>query len=305
MSCTSRLHCAYPRRLVLLACLLVVQLTGQPQAQGQAVDHEALTKQLALILSDEGDLRSSAIEFRRLAMTVDEPERQAGYFWGAAHQYQAVGDHGIADRLLDRAEDAWPAIEDHAMLLRADAASQQRNWSAAGFYWSALLRSTHEAEHEQYVRRRLAAVRLQEGRLEEARELLAHSTSNEEAGLQALNRYDRGRDKKPAVGGLLGMIPGMGYAYAGEYANAFRSLILNALFIYGMVDTAQNDHWGGFAVITFFEITWYTGSIYGGIDASHRYNQRRLHEAVRSIEGDAAFAPDWSTLPIVSISFTF
>ncbi len=123
--------------------------------------------------------------------------------------------------------------------------------------------------------------------------------------LAALKAYERGRDKRPALGGVLGMIPGMGYAYAGEYANAFRSVILNALFIYGMVDTAQNNHWGGFAVITFFEITWYTGSIDGGIDASHRYNQRRLERTLQEIEGDSRFQPEWEQLPTILLRYAF
>ena len=37
-----------------------------------------------------------------------------------------------------------------------------------------------------------------------------------------------------------------------------------------------------------FELTWYSGSIYGGIDAAHRYNQRRLDNAVHELRGDDA-----------------
>ena len=35
--------------------------------------------------------------------------------------------------------------------------------------------------------------------------------------------------KKPWLGGVLGLVPGLGYVYSGEYANAARSLILNGL----------------------------------------------------------------------------
>ena len=37
---------------------------------------------------------------------------------------------------------------------------------------------------------------------------------------------------KAWLGGILGIIPGLGYAYSGEYSNAARSLILNSLFIF-------------------------------------------------------------------------
>ncbi|MBN1558006.1 MAG: membrane protein insertion efficiency factor YidD [Lentisphaerae bacterium] len=81
--------------------------------------------------------------------------------------------------------------------------------------------------------------------------------------------------RSPRLGGILGLVPGLGYAYSGEYANALRSLLLNGIFIWGMVETAGEEQWGGFAVISFFELTWYSGSIYGGIDAAHRFNARQ------------------------------
>ena len=121
----------------------------------------------------------------------------------------------------------------------------------------------------------------------------------------ALDIYARGHDKSPKVGGLLGMIPGMGYMYAGEYGNGFRSIILNSLFIFGMVSTAQDDEWGAFAVITFFEFTWYSGSIYGGVDASHRYNRDRLESSISRINGDAGFEPDQRQLPALVLRFSF
>ena len=101
------------------------------------------------------------------------------------------------------------------------------------------------------------------------------------------------------------MIPGLGYLYAGEQANALRSLILNGLFIYGMVQTGEDEEWGAFSVITFFEITWYTGSIYGGIDASHRYNQRRLQTCLQVIDDQSRFTPDLRKLPAIALKYSF
>ena len=101
----------------------------------------------------------------------------------------------------------------------------------------------------------------------------------------------------------MGIIPGLGYVYSGEYGNAVRSLILNALFIYGMVDTAQEDQWGGFGIITFFELTWYTGSIYGGFDAAHRYNQERLLSVAEEIDGDLNLRPDFAKFPVIRLRY--
>ena len=100
-------------------------------------------------------------------------------------------------------------------------------------------------------------------------------------------------------------MPGLGYAYSGEYANAARSLILNGLFMWGMAETADDDLWGAFAVLTFAEFTWYSGSIYGGIDAAHRHNERRLDGAVAEIRGERRLQPDFSAVPLVALKFEF
>jgi len=104
---------------------------------------------------------------------------------------------------------------------------------------------------------------------------------------------------------VLGLVPGLGYAYSGEYANAVRSLILNSLFIWGMVEAAEHEEWGIFAVVTFGEITWYSGSIYGGLDAAHRRNRRRLESALTDVRGAARPDADRAQVPLVVTGFEF
>ena len=58
-------------------------------------------------------------------------------------------------------------------------------------------------------------------------------------------------------------------------------------------------------MLTFAEFTWYSGSIYGGIDAAHRHNQRRLDDAVAEIRGERRLQPDFSAVPIVALKFEF
>ncbi len=260
---------------------------------------------LAITLQTEGHPRSAAIEWRRRALQTPDPDARAGYYWAAAYQYLQANDPATAETMLDAAEDASWDIESEALILRAQAASQRNDRNTAAFYWSSIKRSPSQPETERIARQRLATYAVQAGDIPQARLLLQQSPEDEAQALQALDRFEQGRDKSPRIGGLLGMIPGMGYAYAGEYGNMIRSLILNTIFIYGMVDTAQKDQWGAFAAITFFELTWYSGSIYGGIDASHRYNQRRRNELYHDINGNTRFAPDWYAIPKITLEFSF
>ncbi len=264
------------------------------------------TLRLARALSAEGDGAGAALEFRRLALGEDSSAPRAVWFWMAGHAYWRAGQLDQADRMLDRAEDSDPRIASEAVLVRGETALGQRKFDASAFYFESALRASgNEVTRHAYVVRRLAAVQLQRGQLEEARKVLLLDPSSSTQNLAAVQAYAEGRDRSPSLGGWLGVIPGGGYAYAGEYANALRSLILNGLFMWGLVSTAEEEQWGGFAALTFFEITWYTGSIYGGIDASHRYNRRRLERVVDSISAGAVMTPDYEALPALRLKYTF
>jgi hypothetical protein len=262
--------------------------------------------QLAMELLKEGDHHGSAIEFRRLALGAEDPRNRGSYYWAAAYQYLEAGEPEMSVKMLDLAEDEAPELSPFAFLLRGDASVAAESPGEAMFYFESILRHADSAdEARNLAARRLAGVHLREGKVSEARRLLISAPGDHHIGLEALEAYDAGKDKNPKWGGLLGLVPGLGYAYAGEYANGLRSLILNGLFIWGMVETADDEQWAAFSLITFFEITWYSGSIYGGVDASHRHNRRRLERSIEAIDGDAGYEPQYEHLPTVALKFEF
>ena len=260
---------------------------------------------LACDLAEEGDHAAAALEFRRLALTAEAPT-SAGLAWAAAYEYVQAGIWPAADKMLNYAEDADLSLDLPVLLLRAESAASQNQPEAADFYYQAA-RSHRSAstELQRYAAIQSAALLIGLQQPDAARAALADAPGTHDAAQQALTKYEAGHDKKPWLGGILGIIPGLGYAYSGEYANAARSLILNSLFIFGMVNTAQHDDWGAFAVITFFEFTWYSGSIYGGIDAAHRYNHQRLQDCQSQIVGNTGYKPDRQRFPIVALQFEF
>ncbi|MBU0677634.1 MAG: hypothetical protein KJ626_05925 [Verrucomicrobia bacterium] len=266
---------------------------------------EPVGLRVARELHREGDHKSAAIEFRRLALESGGADA-GGYYWAAAHEYRLGRQHDIIGKMLDRVEDANPSLSNQAMLLRGENALDTRQFSDAAFYFESLFADKGaDREYRDYAGLRLAGLHLRNEDPAKAREVLSAVQDADYKQLGAVSVYQAGRDKSPTVGGFLGLIPGLGYAYSGEYANGLRSLILNGLFIWGMVETANDEQWGAFAAIIFFEITWYTGSIYGGIDSAHRYNRDRLQEAEKAIMGEASFEPDYSVIPSVTLQFSF
>ena len=291
-----------PRLPVRAGCAVALWLVVVLNAGAAAQVTNAV---LAAELARDSDHAGSAVEFRRLGLGAAEPSAKAGYFWAAAYEYEQSGRHDLAEKLLDRAEDAFPGLGLPGRVLRGESAASAGAADEAEFHFRAILEADAPGEAKTWAARRLAALRLTQRDVSGAEAALAASPAADPEGEEALRQYAAGRDKRPMVGGLLGIVPGLGYAYAGEYATGLRSLLLNSLFIFGMVNTADRDQWGAFGVISFFEVTWFTGSIYGGVDASHRYNQRRIEDCTREIDGTARFEPDLGVLPIVSLRFTF
>lgn len=260
---------------------------------------ENVTLKLAQELLQENSPELAAIEFRRLASESDDPTDQASAYLHAGHAYLQAEQPLIAGEMLDRAETiGLGSLEDAHTLLSAEAARSIGDADSALYYYD-LLSGNADPDLQTFALRRSAVTQLQAGNLSAARNAL-----HDPAALAAFDAYQSGTDKSPTVGGLWGLIPGAGYFYSGEIANGMRSLILNSLFMFGMAHTAQDEEWGAFAAITFFEVTWYSGSIYGGIDSAHRYNQTRLDNTIGIIENGMRYQPD-DTLPLFKLKFRF
>lgn len=280
-------------------CLLMLR------SAAPAADESTVTQALAVSLGDEGNHEMAALEFRRLALSLDDPTASGAMYWAAAYEYLRAGNAARCSDMLDRAEDNIPSVPE-IDLLRAENWRQRHAYDRSGFFYRSILERSASADMMTFAARRLAALQVRQGAYDQAHAILANGGNDRHGNaLASLAAYRRGSDKKPWLGGLLGLVPGLGYVYSGEYGNAVRSLILNSIFIYGMVDTADNGDWGAFGVITFFEITLYTGSIYGGIDAAHRYNHNRLQGCIQGIEGGSRLRTNLRQLPIVTVSFEF
>lgn len=285
-------------RIRVYSCSFVVLFLLGLIAPASAAAGE-VSLQLARELSAERDHAGAAVEFRRLALNTGVPAERAAYYWSAAFEQWRAGDSVRADALLDRAEDEHALASEQVAALRGEVALTRRATVEAAFHFEAAARATNDAARL-FALRKQAAAALRARDLSAARQAATRAGPEAEGAVQA---YAQGRDKNPALGGWLGAVPGLGYAYAGEYANAARSIILNGLFIWGMVETADDENWGAFAVITFFEITWYSGSIYGGIDASHRHNQRRLARAEAALTAGYSLQPDYEALPALQLRY--
>jgi len=260
---------------------------------------------LAQDLAAGKDHSQAALEFRRLAMDAADASVCSAFYWMAGHEYLKASRPFQAERMVGLAEEAGQDWETEIYLLRGEVSRAQGRPREAAFYMESLVSDDQPYSVRRLAARRLAAARLRMGEYDAARQAVGLEGGEREDALRAIETYENGRDKSPVVGGLLGLVPGLGYVYSGEYANGARSLLMNALCIWGLVELAERDMWGGVAIVGFAELTFYSGSIYGGADAAVRYNRRRLDACTRVVENGARFTPDMAVLPLLELKFEF
>ena len=80
--------------------------------------------------------------------------------------------------------------------------------------------------------------------------------------------------KSPKLAGSLALLPGGGYLYCGRYQDALAAFFVNGGLIWAAYEAFDNELYALGSVITFVEIGFYAGSIYGSVASAHKYNRR-------------------------------
>lgn len=264
---------------------------------------EGKAPSLAVQLDQEDLHELAALEFRRAAEQSSGSEEKAGFLAGAAWEYMEASNFMLAEKMLDQAETHSSSIQAPSLLMRGQSGLLAGRLQESRFIFTTLCDSDAPSDFLRFAESRLGCIAVKTKDLQAARIHLDKAGSV--SAVSRLELLEASRLKSPRLGGFLGLIPGLGYAYSGEYANAFRSLLLNGIFIYGMADTAGRDHWGAFTALTFFEITWYSGSIYGGVDAAHRFNRRQEQLVIDAVEREFDAELDIQAVPAITLQFSF
>ena len=88
------------------------------------------------------------------------------------------------------------------------------------------------------------------------------------------------RRKSPALAGLLGVVPGLGYLYAGYPESALSALILDSLLLAASYKAFDDGNKPLGALLGIVGVGWYAGSIYGSVSAVERRNENDLRETL-------------------------
>jgi tetratricopeptide (TPR) repeat protein len=127
------------------------------------------------------------------------------------------------------------------------------------------------------------------GELDKARELFetialadGPHADNARGLVQAIDQSGSLDAKDPLLAALLSVVPGGGHFYLGQWATGATALTWNALFVFAAVSAWLSGDWGMAVVLTFAELGWYSGSMFGAIAGAYRHNR----DAVRNWRDD-------------------
>lgn len=104
------------------------------------------------------------------------------------------------------------------------------------------------------------------------------------------------KHKNPKLAGMLSVIPGAGFAYCERYYDAITAFLLNGGLIFAAYEAFDDGNYALGGVISFVELGFYGGNIYGAVSSAHKYNlerQRQFIETLKQTSGLAfGFSPE-------------
>ena len=100
---------------------------------------------------------------------------------------------------------------------------------------------------------------------------------------KALAEEPKMKQKSAGLAGTLAIIPGAGYLYCGRYQDALIALLVNGGLIWAAYEAFSNDLYALGSVITFVEIGFYAGNIYGSVASAHKYNRKKEQQWIENL----------------------
>jgi hypothetical protein len=92
--------------------------------------------------------------------------------------------------------------------------------------------------------------------------------------------------KSPLLAGLMSaIVPGTGHFYSGRWRDGTIALLLNGAFLAAGIEAVSAGNEAAAGVLLFFEAAWYSGAIYGAVNATSKYNRDLEDRWLQGLEG--------------------
>ena len=286
------------RLLLLLFCL------SSPCAAWSAEDEKVMVdSRLQMGLADyffqEGDYYRAITEYKRFLFFFPQNVRAAEAYWKIARSYF----HGKKwDEAISASNDLikkfpFSPHKAEALLLSGLCFKEKKDYSQARFFFQKAKAEAADAALADEAQWQIAATYLKEEKWKEAsaeyKKIRENSKLYPQSDhlAQGLDRIHEIPQKSPATAGILAaLLPGSGHLYCERYRDAAIAFLLNGAFIWGMVEAFDQKNYVVGGILTFFELGWYSGTIYSAVSSAHKYNQREKQEYLDHLQKGGGFS---------------
>jgi tetratricopeptide (TPR) repeat protein len=285
-----------PRPLTILLLLLLVLLPCR-DAAGQDPGEGGKQFAFAESLFQERDYFRAITEYKRFAFLypgdaarVEASRFRIGECYFLAERWEEAVE---AFRQFVREFPLSPRV-DEALLYMGAAEKKRKRYDEALSLFDAVAERGQAREHRNRGVYEGALVLLEKGDWQGARERFLRVGEDSPLRRPALVYFDglqKEKDlprKDPAVAGTLAAIlPGAGHLYTDRPKDALVAFLLNGAFIWAAVELFDDGNTVAGAVVTFFELGWYTGNIYSAVGSAHKYNRRIRDDHLKTLKEQA------------------
>ncbi len=265
----------------------------EAQEGGVRILDEKLQMELADHFFSAGDYYRAITEYKRFLFFFPQSTQAEDVYFKMAKSYFHGKKWEEALLTLDRwqKEFSHSSRQGEAYLLKGLCFLGKREYTQAHYFFNlawitspgtniaeeAYFQSGRAYMEEEKYKEAAAAFR----KIDRASPLFARG----EYWAQGLEKIGEVPQKSPATAGILAAIlPGAGHVYCERYRDAIMAFLLNAAFIWGMVEAFQHENYALGALLTVFELGWYSGNIYSAVSSAHKYNKEKKKEYLRELE---------------------
>ncbi len=285
------------RTILWLSLFFLLVGGASAQEVGKRVVDEKTQMSLGDYFFEDGDYYRAITEYKRFLFFFPESLRAEEALWKIASSYfrGKKWDETLsaADDLLKRHPSSPWAAE--AIVLKGRCWMEKKEFSQARHYFLLAQETAAGTGVGQEAQWQVAVSFLREERWREAAaefrkvDRTSRLYPRADYWAQGLERIEEVPQKSPATAGILAVLPGVGHLYCERYRDAGIAFVLNAAFIWGMVEAFKNEDYVVGGILTFFELGWYSGNIYSAISSAHKYNRTKKKEYLDGLEREDRF----------------
>ena len=242
-------------------------------------------------------------EYRRFIFNFPNDERQPVARFRIGLAFYGGRDYGAALKVFGEVAELYPELPHGklALLWQGECRMRQGNFEEAeNLFGAAGLSLAGEIPGDHAVYRHAWALLYQQqwqGARKQFQSLPFTHSFHETGHLiaEAIPDIEHSPRRSPLLAGVLSAaLPGSGQFYIGRRGDAWLALILNSMFLAGIVEALNQDRPAVAGLLGFFEVGWYAGNIFGAVNGAHKYNAHQGRRFIQEIEEQFPYEPPGS-----------